>query len=312
MAPENRAKWDQVADIFGLDSNHRAEAFRISSITGDDNRYYALVCLNKKARQESVRNLTRNSHLDWTPKSTFADELKKMLRLILRDSTIESYTNTLNSSKTIIPGSFHRKAMQAIMKQSDSWKAEFLPPDFGTTLEDLSNHIKFMKLLKEKLRHARDDFRGVIMTNIWVPKSKIDEPQIEVPDLKALLGLLYRFFDQNESRTPKELKQQLDAKTQARFAYLRLEISIYHDTSLHDRKKNGGLTYWGLIDSKLAELRDKSREHCRAFNAVVLAKDQGLFNGKNKWDKIKSDEKFEVPTEDDILTAIPFLPANAG
>ncbi|EGG04597.1 uncharacterized protein MELLADRAFT_88647 [Melampsora larici-populina 98AG31] len=311
MAPANRANWDQVADIFGLDSNYRAEALRISSITGDDNRYYALVCLNQKARQESVKNSTR-SHLDWTPKATLADELKKMLRLILRDSSIESYTDTLNSSKTIISGSFHRKAMQAIMNQTDSWKAEFLPPDFGTTLDDLFNHDKFIKFLKAKLRHARDDFRAEIMTNIWVPKSKINEPQIEVPDLESLLGLLYRFFDRNESRTPKELKRQVDAKTQARFAYLRIEISIYHDTSLDDRKKNGGLTYWGLIDRKLAELRDKSREHRRAFNAVVLARDQGLFNGKNKWDKIKSDDKLEVPTQEDVLTAIPFLPGNAS
>jgi hypothetical protein len=48
------------------------------------------------------------------------------------------------------------------MGMSDDWKAEYLPPDFGTTLQDLSNHEKFMELFKSKLRHARDSFRLVV------------------------------------------------------------------------------------------------------------------------------------------------------
>ncbi|EGG01346.1 uncharacterized protein MELLADRAFT_73013 [Melampsora larici-populina 98AG31] len=120
---------------------------------------------------------------------------------------------------------------------------------------------------------------------------------------------MYHFFDPNESRTETELKRAVDAKTQARFAYLRMEIAIYHNTSDEKRKENGGLSYWRLIDSKLAQLCDKSRDYLRAFNAIILARDQGLFDGKNKWDEIKSNEKFQIPTKEDVHMAIRTLPA---
>ncbi|KAH9814695.1 hypothetical protein DFH28DRAFT_928803 [Melampsora americana] len=133
MSPEDRAKFDQI--------------------TGDDNCYWTILCLQQQAGQQ-VAKQGASLHNDWTPDTNLPEQLKKIIRRTLGDPSIESYTKTLNSNKVIIPGSFHRKAMQAIMEMSTEWKAEHLPPDFGTTLQDLSNHEKFMELFKAKLRHA--------------------------------------------------------------------------------------------------------------------------------------------------------------
>ncbi|EGG10613.1 uncharacterized protein MELLADRAFT_103294 [Melampsora larici-populina 98AG31] len=206
MAPNNREKFEKVADIFGLDSCYRAEALRLGSITGDDNRYWTLLCLQQLQRQE-------------------------------------------------LP----KKAANSLL-----------------------------------------------------------EGQTEVPALGALLGhltvvgRLYHFFDPNESRTMTELLKAVDTKTQARFAYLRMALAVFHNTSAEERKAQGGLTNWQMIDHNLSEFRDKSRDYRRAFNAIVLARDQGLFNGKNTWDEIKSNAQFEVPSVTNVVTAIPFLPTNAS
>ncbi|EGG03918.1 uncharacterized protein MELLADRAFT_89727 [Melampsora larici-populina 98AG31] len=313
MAPNDREKFEKVADIFGLDSRYRAEALRLGSITGDDNRYWTLLCLQQLQRQELAKEAA-NSCAEWIPKPNFAEQLKKLMRRTLRDSFIKSYTETLDQNKVIISGSFHRKAMQAIMDNTKAWKAEYLPSDFGTTLEDLSNHDKFMELFRSKLRHARDDFPLILLKEIVVPQRKIDlkEPQTEVPALGALLGHLYHFFDPNESRTMTELLKAVNTKTQARFAYLRMALAVFHNTSAEKRKAQGGLTNWRMIDHNLSEFRDKSRDYRRAFNAIVLARDQGLFNGKNTWDEIKSNAQFEVPSVTDVVTTIPFLPTNAS
>ncbi|KAH9815822.1 hypothetical protein DFH28DRAFT_1107294, partial [Melampsora americana] len=268
MSPEDRAKFDQVANIFSLEPSYRAEALRLGSITGDDNRYWTILCLQQQARQQ-VAKQGASLHNDWTPDTNLPEQLKKIIRRTLGDPSIESYTETLNSNKVIIPGSFHRKAM----------------------------------LLKE----------------IWFTQSKINskQPQVEVPALGSLLGQLnflklYNFFDPSESCTEKELQRDVDTKTQARFAYLRMAIGIYNETSPAQRKANGGLTHWRTIDRKLAELRNKSHEYRRAFNAIVLARDQGLFNGKNRWDEIKLNDQFQIPSEEDVVTAIPYLPPNSS
>ncbi|KAH9814287.1 hypothetical protein DFH28DRAFT_894698 [Melampsora americana] len=313
MGPGDREKFDQVANIFSLESNSRAEAFRLGSITGNDNRYWTLLCLQQLTRQELAKEAA-SIPTEWIPKPKFAEQLKRLIRRTLRDPSIESYTETLDQNKVVIPGSLHRKTMQAIMDQSKDWKAEYLPSNFGTTLEDLSNHEKFMEIFRAKLRHARDDFRLVLLQDIVIPQRKFDlkEPQTEVPSLGPLLGQLYHFFNPNESRTVNELVKQVKTKTQSRFAYLRIELGIYHATGAEERKGQGGLSNWRVIDHNLAELGNKSRDYRRAFNAIILARDQGLFNGKNKWNEIKSNEQFKVPSEEDIMSAIPFLPANAS
>lgn len=71
------------------------------------------------------------------------------MRLTLKDHTIEAYTNTIDSNKRPIIGSFQRKAMQALMSQTPAWKAETLPPNFGNTLDDLTAHVKFMGEFKD-------------------------------------------------------------------------------------------------------------------------------------------------------------------
>ncbi|KAH9820313.1 hypothetical protein DFH28DRAFT_1218322 [Melampsora americana] len=313
MAPGDRSRFDQVANIFSLESNYQAEALRLGSITGNDNRYWTLLCLQQLTRQEFAKKAASSS-TEWTPKPKLVEQLKRLIRCTLCDSSIESYTETLDQNKVIIPGSLHRKTMQAIMGQSKDWKAEYLPANFGTTLDDLSNHERFMEILRAKLRHARDDFRLVLLQDIAIPQRKIDmkEPQNEVPSLGSLLGQLYHFFNPNESRTVNELLKQVNTKTQSRFAYLRIELGMYHETSAEERKEQGGLSNWRLIDHNLAAIGNKSRDYRRAFNAIILARNQGLFNGKNKWDQIKSNEQLKVPSEEDIMTAIPFLPANSS
>ncbi|KAH9814479.1 hypothetical protein DFH28DRAFT_971851 [Melampsora americana] len=313
MAPGTREKFDQVAKIFSLEPTYQAEALRLGSITGDDNRYWTLLCLQQLQRQELAKSAA-NSCTEWIPKPNFASLLNKIIRLALRDSSIQSYTETLDADKGIISGSFHRKAMEAIMAKSKAWKIEYLPSNFGSTLDDLSNHEKFMIFFKAKLRHARDDLRLILLKEIVIPQRKISlqEPPNEVPDLGLLLGHLYNFFDANEARTKTELLKAVDIKTQARFAYLRMALGIFHNTSEAERKKKGGLSNWRLIDLKLAELRSKSRDYRQAFNAIVLARDQGLFNGNNKWDEIKTNDQFQNPSEDDVITTIPFLPAHAS
>ncbi|KAH9816593.1 hypothetical protein DFH28DRAFT_1159959 [Melampsora americana] len=265
MAPGDRERFQQVANIFSLESDYQAEAFRLGSITGNDNRYWTLLCLQQLTRQEFAKKAAC-SFTEWTPKPKLAEQLKRLIRRTLCDSLIESYTETLDQNKVVIPGSLHWKTMQAIMGQSKDWKAEYLPSDFGTTLDDLSNH----------------------------------ESQ------------LYHFFNPNESRTVNELLKQVNTKTQSQFAYLRIELGMYHETSAEERKEQGGLSNWRLIDHNLAAIGNKSRDYRRAFNAIILARDQGLFNGKNKWDQIKPNEQLKVPSEEDIMTAIPFLPANAS
>ncbi|KAH9809947.1 hypothetical protein DFH28DRAFT_903744 [Melampsora americana] len=157
MTPVDRDRFDQVANIFSHGPSYRAEVFRLGSITGSDNCYWTLLCLQQLARQESAKEAASSS-TGWEPKSNFAEQLKKLMCLILRDPLIRSYTETWDEDKAIIPGLFHWKAIQAILGKSLDWKTEYLPSDFGTTLEDLSNHNKFMEFFRAKLWHAQDDF----------------------------------------------------------------------------------------------------------------------------------------------------------
>ncbi|KAH9822600.1 hypothetical protein DFH28DRAFT_1181355 [Melampsora americana] len=252
----------------------------MAPITGNDNRYWTLLCLQQLAQQELAKEAA-SSPTGWESKSNFAEQLKKLMCLTIRDPFIQSDTETWDQDKAIIPGLFHWKAMQAIMGKSPDWTTEYLPQ---------------------------------LLRDIVVPQHKITlkEPPTNVPNLGFLLALLYQFFDTNKSCTRDKLLKAVNKKTQARFAYLRMSLGIYHNTSVAERKAQGGMSNWRIIDHKLAELCSNNREYCQAFNAIVLARDQGLFNGKNKWDEIETNDQLQIPSKDNITTAIPFLPANAS
>ncbi|KAH9813509.1 hypothetical protein DFH28DRAFT_1083631 [Melampsora americana] len=243
-------------------------------ITSNDNCHWMLLCLQQLAHQESAQKSSRG-YAKWIPLSAFSDQIRKILPLTLWDISIESYTKALDSNRIKIPGSFHQKAMHAIMNMSPAWKAENLPPDFGDTLDDLSNHMKFIHFFKDKLQHAQDNF---------------------------LINCLSK------------LQKQVDTKAQAWFAYLITEIGIYKETSPTNCKVQGGFSHWRLIDQKLAKLCGKANFTLCTFglDEIILDEDQDVFNGKNRCDQIKSNESFKVPTMEEVLATIPFLPANSG
>ncbi|KAH9814316.1 hypothetical protein DFH28DRAFT_1127336 [Melampsora americana] len=218
MAPAARSQWNQLADIFQLDSKHRAEALRISSITGSENQYHALVCLLQKTRQDMDQVVSQiRSAAGWKPAADLG-----IIRETLRDHTIESYTLKVDSKKKPIARSFDKIAMEAIMKQTDSWKSENLPSDFGTSLTDLKQHEAFMKFFGAKVRHVRDDFRVALLTNILVPQAK-----------------LAHFFNPQDLRTESE----------------RIEAVKYHYASQEERKARPGQSHWAWVDQQLTKLR---------------------------------------------------------
>ncbi|EGG05918.1 uncharacterized protein MELLADRAFT_87626 [Melampsora larici-populina 98AG31] len=328
MAPAARAQWNQLADIFELDSKYRAEALRISSITGTENQYHTLVCLLQKTRQDmdNVASQLRSA-AGWKPAADLGTRLTKIIRETLQDHTIESYTLKVDSNKKPIARSFDKKAMNAIMKQSDSWKLENLPSDFGTSLTDLKKHEAFMKFFGAKIRHVRDDFRVVLLTNILVPHAKVNEPLQPVPKLSELqllaslnLFAVSHLLVMQLHRTSlimehvtKEINTTLDSKAQARFAYLAVK---YHFASQEERKLRPGQSHWAWADHQLATLRGENRNdtraYRRAFDTIILATDQGFFDGKKTIDKIKADEKFRIPTDADISQAIDFMSSNTN
>ncbi|EGF99929.1 uncharacterized protein MELLADRAFT_112283 [Melampsora larici-populina 98AG31] len=229
MARADRAQWNQIADIFELDSKHRAEALRISSITGSENQYHASVCLLQKTRQDMDNVVAQlRSTASWKPAADLGlysqTRLTKIIRETLQDHTMESYTYKVDPNKKMIQRSFEKIAMNAIINQSNSWKSENLPQDFGTTLTDLKRHEAFMKFFGAKVRHVRDDFRIALLNNMIVTHSNIDEPAQPVPKLSELLLLLTRFFNPQDPRTAKEVDADMDPKAKARYAYL---VSIF-------------------------------------------------------------------------------------
>lgn len=310
MGRARRAQWEQLADIFDLDSTHRANALRISSITGSQNQFQAGVCLMQKVLQELGKKSTENhataASAAWVPRSDFGTRIIDVMRRTLKDHTIEAYTNTMGSDKRPIIGSFHRKAMQALLSQTPEWKAETLPPNFGNTLDDLTAHVKFMGEFKDRLRHQRDGFRVILLKNIRVTTETKDEEPLPVPTMGTLLGDLARFFGP-ESRTDKEIEAATDPSARARFAYLRLETAKYSISSNDEKIKRPGKSQWDWIDPQLATLRDKDRAYRRAFDSIILARDEYFFDGKKTIEDVKADEmEFGLPTEEDVLTAVRF------
>ncbi|KAH9807985.1 hypothetical protein DFH28DRAFT_1137351 [Melampsora americana] len=209
MAPANQQQWELVANAMGLEGTHRAEALRTSSITGDDNRFYALVCVMHRTRQELDKHLMHRISDTWKPSSDLGTRIIKIIRKALGCHTIASYTNTMDSNKEPIAASFHRKALvEAIIKKSPSWKSENLPPRYGTSVDDLADHEVFMNLFKAKLRHVRDEFRLLLLTNIHIPLAKKNETPLPVPNIATLQGMLMQYFDPTDSRTNDEIENQ--------------------------------------------------------------------------------------------------------
>ncbi|KAH9807623.1 hypothetical protein DFH28DRAFT_1138638 [Melampsora americana] len=309
MAPANQQQWEQVANAMGLEGIHRAEALRTSSITGDDNRFYALVCVMHRTRQDMDKHFQHRISDTWKPSSDLGTRIIKIIRKALSCHTIASYTNTMDSNKEPIAASFHRKALEAIIKKSPSWKSENLPPRFGTSVDDLADHEVFMNLFKAKLRHVRDEFRLLLLTNIHVPSAKKSETPLPVPNIATLQGMLMRYFDSTDSRTNDEIDNQIDLKAKARFAYLRLEAAKYHMSDNEARRERAGRSHWDWVDDQLEALRQKDRKHRKAFDVLALVRDEGFFNGRNTWAPIKENPNFGVPSEEDVVAAIPYLPA---
>ncbi|EGG06636.1 uncharacterized protein MELLADRAFT_86483 [Melampsora larici-populina 98AG31] len=300
MAPEDRAKWDQVAGLFDLNPTSHAQALNISSITGDNNRYHALVCLMHQLRQDFAKQQLGNCSSDhWKPDPDLGPELMRMMRLTLRCHTIESYI-IIDSQTEPMEGSFYEKAMQAINSKSDSWKSEYLPPRFGTTSEDKNDHEIFMRLFRDKLREVLEEFRLILLTHIYTPTRKLDDPVQAVPDIIALQGLLFRFFDKNDRRTDEEINAQIDPKATLRFAYLRLEVVEHHLTIPINRRGGPDSSPWSCVDVKLSSLCEKDRTYQRAFGVLVLTRDEGFFDGRMTVKLIKKRYQCRVPTDHEI------------
>ncbi|KAH9808930.1 hypothetical protein DFH28DRAFT_907262 [Melampsora americana] len=321
MGRARRAEWEKLADLFHLESTYRADALRISSITGSQNQFQASVCLMQQVLQELGKK-TSDSHdgvhdtessTAWTPRSDFGTRIINVMHLTLKDHTIEAYTNTVYADKTPIIGSFHRKTMQALMGKTPAWKAETLPPDFGDTLDDLTAHVKFMGGFKDRLRHQRDNFRVILLKNIRVTAESVNEDLLPVPTMKELLGDvrvyischdLARWFGP-DSRTNDEIEAATDATARARFAYLTTKYCL---STEKQKKLQFGKSQWDWIDAQLSTLRSKDRAYRRAFDSVILARDEYYFDGKKTIEDIQADEHgFNLPTEADIFTAVEFV-----
>lgn len=214
----------------------------------------------------------------------------------------------MDSEHEPITGSFYAKAMESVNSQSPSWKSENLPQDFGKTLEDLTSHDAFMKIFRDKVRHVRDEFRVVLLTNIHISKAKAKqkEPVLPIPKLFTLQGILSRWFNANY-KTNEEVDNDMDPKAKARFAYLRLEAAAYNLRSEQEKLENPATSHWQLVDEQLAFLRTKSKQYRKVFDVLVLDKDKGFFNGRNDSAKIKKRADFKPPTNEEVTSAVPFM-----
>ncbi|KAH9807062.1 hypothetical protein DFH28DRAFT_917391, partial [Melampsora americana] len=308
MPPETRQRWEKIADIYQLEGSQRASALRTCSITGPENQFFALVCLLHRNTPDISQQHLPPAY--WKPSSDFGasqlsfPRLLKVIRKTLSSHKIEAYTAVMDSEKKDpIMGSFYKKAMEAVIGKSPSWKAENLPKDFGKTLEDLTNHDLFMQLFREKLRHVRDELRVILLTGIHVPKAKQNDPLLPIPNLFTLQGLLTRWFHPTD-KTNKEIDKEMDSKAKARFAYLAASYKLRSDDT---RRKCAGKSHWDLVDDQLALLRTKDKKYRKAFDVLVLDKDQGFFNGRNNIAKIKERPDFRPPTDEEVKLAAPFM-----
>ncbi|KAH9807987.1 hypothetical protein DFH28DRAFT_1227653 [Melampsora americana] len=101
----------------------------------------------------------------------------------------------------------------------------------------------------------------------------------------------------------------IDLKAKARFAYLRLEAAKYHMSDNTARRERAGRSHWDWVDDQLESLRQKDRKHRKAFDVLALVRDEGFFNGRNTWPQIKQNPNFGVPSDEDVVAAIPYLPS---
>lgn len=303
MSNASLQSFNEIATTSNLDEAHREMARKACDVTGEQNRFYATMCYMTMIHQDlssvlQARQTTRASGSSgttntWTANETFRDWARHNLAKLITDHSLEAYTTTTDANKQPIPRSFERLMMQLIRSQSKSFIDVNLPPGFGS--EDPKPSELVLKVIKDLAKHARSNFRAILLMNILPESGKSSTSP--VPVLKQIIGRIVRSHAmKTEFRTDDEIERSVLPEQRLRYAWLRMEAIHFHKCP----ESNGRRSQWSAIDERLAILGSKSYRFQETFYNLVLQRDTILFDGTKTYDQLQKTTQFDLPTDAEV------------
>ncbi|KAH9824082.1 hypothetical protein DFH28DRAFT_944482 [Melampsora americana] len=250
-----------------------------------------------QVRQASRASGSSANTNTWTANETFRDWARHNLAKLITDHSLEAYTTTTDANKQPIPRSFERLMMQLIRSQSTSFIDVNLPPGFGS--EDPKPSEQVLKVIKDLAKHARSNFRSILLMNILPESGKSSNSP--VPALKQIVGRIVRSHAmKTEFRTDDEIERSVLPEQRLRYAWLRMEAIHFHKCP----ESNGRRSQWSAIDDRLAILSSKSSHFKKTFYNLVLQRDANLFDGTRSYDQLQKLTQFPLPTDEEVEAAM--------
>ncbi|WAQ89725.1 hypothetical protein PtA15_11A416 [Puccinia triticina] len=299
--------FNEHASHYQLTGPSWQQARRVCQTTGDDNRFYALVCYltwlhqnptnpppQSSAQFQNSQSLSAAS--GWVPTSRLREHTRFTAQLIIIRPDLEAYTATKDSEDRVLQKSFQNLVIKHFTDQSDAFRIANLPPGFPSTSSPEPAN-KLFNFIREIIKHNRDSFRKQLLKNI-LPEDG-DYPKKPIPSLDELIvQLLTAASSPGHLPVPSEILSKVDESQRMRFAYLRLEaIRFYAGPS----PKNKRISQWSIIDNQLEFLRRQEPIYQQAFFGLMVEKDSELFgSGQAYFRDLETNVDWEMPIDKHI------------
>ncbi|KAH9450916.1 hypothetical protein MJO28_009612 [Puccinia striiformis f. sp. tritici] len=305
--PTQETLFNEHASHYQLNGPSWQQARRVCQTTGDDNRFYALVCYMTWLHQNPTNPpppSTAQVQLappvsaaaGWVPTTRLREHTRFTAQMIIIRSDLEAYTATKDSEDRVLQKSFQNLVIKHFTDQSEAFRVANLPAGFpSTTSPEPAN--KLFNFIREIIKHNRDSFRKQLLKNI-LPEDG-DYPKKPIPSLDELIvQLLTAASSPGHLPVPSEILSKVDETQRMRFAYLRLEaIRFYAGPS----PKNKRISQWSIIDGQLEHLRRQEPIYQQAFFGLILEKDCELFGtGLSYFRNLETTVDWDMPSDQDI------------
>jgi len=308
FSPAQEILFNEHASHYQLHGPSWQQARRVCQTTGDDNRFYALVCYMTWLHQNPASPhpppsapfplppASLSAASTWAPTPKLREHTRFTAQMIIIRPDLEAYTATKDSEDRVLQKSFQNLVIKHFTEQSDAFRHANLPPGFPSTSSPEPSN-KLFNFIREIIKHNRDSFRKQLLKNI-LPEDG-DHPKKPIPTLDELIvHLLTTASSPGHLPVPSEILSKVDESQRMRFAYLRLEaIRFYAGPS----PKNKRISQWSIIDGQLEHLRRQDPIYQQAFFAIILQRDKELFgSGQAYFRELEGAVDWDMPGDQEI------------
>ncbi|KAA1075493.1 hypothetical protein PGTUg99_015995 [Puccinia graminis f. sp. tritici] len=309
FSPAQESLFNEHASHYQLNGPSWQQARRVCQTTGDDNRFYALVCYLTWLHQNPTNPPPQSAPQfqippslsaasGWVPTPRLREHTRFTAQLIIIRPDLEAYTATKDSEDRVLQKSFQNLVIKHFTDQSDAFRMANLPPGFpSTTSPEPAN--KLFNFIREIIKHNRDSFRKQLLKNILPEDGDYSKKPIPTLD-ELIVQLLTAASSPGHLPVPSEILSKVDESQRMRFAYLRLEaIRFYAGPS----PKNKRISQWSIIDGQLEHLRRQEPIYQQAFFGLMIQKDNELFGtGQAYFRDLETTVNWDMPSETCIRT----------